>query len=278
MSSSAAQGRSLSLCVSIVTFQPHLEQLRALLRTLGQALTRAAAELPLVTQVLLIDNGDSGAALTQVLAAELRGVPARLHASGDNLGYGAGHNIAIRASGADYHLVLNPDVELAPDCVLEGLRFLQQHPDVVALSPRVLDTDGHVQYLCKTYPSLFTLLLRGFAPSGLRRRFGSRLSRYECRALVDANEVAEVPLISGCFMLCRSSALQRSGGFNERFFLYFEDFALSLELAKQGRLVYQPACVIRHHGGYAARKGWRHLAYFVRSAWQFFSLYGWKLV
>lgn len=269
---------SPSLCVSIVTYQSDLEQLRLLLRSLQQALDSARAELGLDTEVLLVDNGSSSGELTALLAAECSELQARVHASAENVGYGAAHNIAIRSSQADYHLILNPDVELAPDCVLQGLRFLQQHPDVVALSPQVRDADGSMQYLCKTYPSLLTLLLRGFAPGSLRERFAAQLARYECRSLIDANEVAEVPLISGCFMLCRREALQRSGGFNERFFLYFEDFALSLELAKLGRLVYQPACLIRHHGGYTARKGLRHLGYFTRSAWQFFSLYGWKFI
>lgn len=269
---------SPSLCVSIVTYRPDLGQLRLLLRSLQQALGRARAELELQAEVLLVDNGGSGAELAALVASECGQLPVRVHANAANVGYGAGHNVAIRNSQADYHLVLNPDVELAPDCILQGLQFLQQHPDVVALSPQVHDAAGGVQYLCKTYPSLLMLLLRGFASGALRQRFGTQLAQYECRSLIDANQVAEVPLISGCFMLCRREALQRSGGFNERFFLYFEDFALSLELAKLGRLVYQPACVIRHHGGHAARKGWRHFGYFTRSAWQFFSLYGWKFI
>lgn len=269
---------SPSLCVSIVTYQSDLGQLRLLLRSLQRALVSARTELGLDAEVLLVDNGGSSNELTALLATEWTQLPARVHANAENVGYGAAHNVAIRNSQADYHLILNPDVELAPDCVLQGLRFLQQHPDVVALSPQVRAADDSVQYLCKTYPSLFTLLLRGFAPGGLRERFGPQLARYECRSLIDANQVAEVPLISGCFMLCRREALQRSGGFNERFFLYFEDFALSLELAKLGRLVYQPACMIRHYGGHTARKGWRHFGYFTRSAWQFFSLYGWKFI
>jgi hypothetical protein len=70
--------------------------------------------------------------------------------------------------------------------------------------------------------------------------------------------------------------LQKIGGFNEAFFLYFEDFSLSLELQKYGKLVYYPDCKIIHHGGNAAKKGFKHIRYFVESGLRFYQLYGWK--
>src|SRR5690606_33631475 len=97
--------------------------------------------------------------------------------------------------------------------------------------------------------------LRGFAPAFLKSRFNTRLAAYENRAVVDADVTAPVDLISGCFMLCRTAALQKVGGFNSAFFLYFEDFALSLELAKIGTLLYLPASKIVHFGGDAGKKG-----------------------
>ena len=65
-------------------------------------------------------------------------------------------------------------------------------------------------------------------------------------------------------------------GFDEDFFLYFEDYDLSLRLASRGHLSYQPAVRIVHHGGFAARKGWRHLRLFAASALRFFSRHGWR--
>ena len=79
-------------------------------------------------------------------------------------------------------------------------------------------------------------------------------------------------------MLCRTSALQSAGGFNERFFLYFEDFALSRELGKQGALHHVPTVRIIHHGGGASRKGLKHIRYFAASALRFYQQYGWKLI
>jgi hypothetical protein len=71
--------------------------------------------------------------------------------------------------------------------------------------------------------------------------------------------------------------LRAAGGFDPRYFMYFEDYDLSLRIAAQGTVAYEPAMRIVHHGGEAARKGWRHVGWFVRSAWRFFSRHGWKL-
>ena len=71
-----------------------------------------------------------------------------------NIGYGAAHNLVLHGSGADYHLVLNPDVELAPDALAVGVRWLAEHTDVGAIAPEVFDGDGERQeYLCKRYPA-----------------------------------------------------------------------------------------------------------------------------
>src|SRR5690606_5575960 len=98
------------------------------------------------------------------------------------------------------------------------------------------------------------------------------------RAMVDGEATAAVDLISGCFMLCRTAMLKQAGGFNEKFFLYFEDFALSIELRKFGTLMYVPAVKIVHFGGDASRKGLRHIGYFAASAARFYRRYGWKLI
>jgi len=59
--------------------------------------------------------------------------------------------------------------------------------------------------------------------------------------------------------------------------MYFEDYDLSLRIGREAGVAYVPEARIVHHGGDAARKGWRHVGWFVRSAWRFFSRHGWKL-
>lgn len=270
-------GRSeLSLCISIVTYKVHPDDFTAMLASLDAALEAAEASWRLRTRLIIVDNGGQEAQLRELLG-DYPALPVELVVNTENVGYGRAQNQALAMAQCDYHVVMNPDVVVQPECLLRGLNYLEREADVVALSPEVTDIRGCLQYLCKCYPAVLDLALRGFAPRGLRQAFARRLALYECRSMVDKRLTARAELISGCFMLIRGEALRAVGGFNERFFLYFEDFALSIELARHGRLMYYPPMAIVHYGGHAARKGAEHIRMFTRSAVSFFNLYGWKL-
>ena len=121
-------------------------------------------------------------------------------------------------------------------------------------------------------------MLRGFAPGFIQNLFRQRLDQYEMKSECSSEETVDVVLASGCFMLVRTAALRAIGGFNEDYFLYFEDFDLSLRLGGQGRLVFNPAMRIVHHGGYAASKGMLHVKYFITSGITFFNRHGWRWI
>lgn len=195
-----------------------------------------------------------------------------------NRGFGAGHNEVLPWLESDFHLVLNPDVELQDDTLRRGLTLLLDNQDVALASPKVFSGGGDQEFLCKRYPSVLVLLLRGFAPQFLRRLFRQQLAAYEMRDLCQDEGQVNVAIASGCFMLVRTPDLRAISGFNEDFFLYFEDFDLSLRLGKVGRLVFDPDMRIIHHGGYAANKGRRHLRYFITSGMMFFNRHGWRWI
>jgi GT2 family glycosyltransferase len=195
-----------------------------------------------------------------------------------NVGYGQGHNLALSRSSSAYHLVLNPDVVLDPGALLAGLRHLEANPEVGMVTPWAEDEVGQRQYLCKRYPSVGLLALRGFAPGWLRRAFRGSLEHYEMRDLPANVPSAPIPIASGCFMLCRRDALAGIGGFSPDYFLYFEDFDLSLRLGRRATIAHVPAVRIRHSGGNAADKGWAHRRMFARSGLTFFRRHGWRLL
>lgn len=199
------------------------------------------------------------------------------HHNPDNPGFGIANNRALLGSDARYLLILNPDAELADDALDNALALLESDPEVVAVAPRVVNDSGEREYLCKQNPRLLTFLLRGFAPARLRGRFSKRLGDFEMRAeTAEGVAQADVPIASGCCLLVRGDAFRAIGGFDERYFLYFEDFDLSLRLAGHGRIVYLASMNVVHHGGQAARKGMWHIWQFLRSARLFFSTWGWR--
>jgi GT2 family glycosyltransferase len=277
--------RANSLSVSIVTFDPDLALLAPALGSLAASIRQAQATRQLGdASVTVLDNGPQSrffSRLEELAGSAFAGVPrmrAAVLPSGANLGYGAANNIAIRASEADYHLVLNPDVILAGDAIAYALRYMESHRETVLLSPLATGSDGERQYLCKHPPGIWTLFLRGFAPAFVRRRFDRSLQQYEMREETGNGEYAGRFLASGCFMFMRGDALRTAGGFDPAYFMYFEDYDLSLRLARHGTLAFVPTVKIIHHGGGAATKGWRHRIWFLRSALRFFNSHGWRFV
>jgi GT2 family glycosyltransferase len=274
----------LHLSVSIVLHNSCLALLQRALHSLQDS-AREAENAGCLHQlsVTLVDNASEEhyrVQLAQVVADWPESKTFHLQCSQQscNRGFGHGHNTVIEPLASDYHLVLNPDVELQKDSLRLGLSFLQANDDVVLLSPKVYGTGGEQEFLCKRYPSVLVLLLRGFAPGFVNRLFHERLAAYEMRDLCSTEQRVDVAIASGCFMLARTPVLQAVGGFNENFFLYFEDFDLSLRLEHRGRLVFDPSMRIVHHGGYAASKGWHHLRYFMTSGVMFFNRHGWRWI
>lgn len=274
-----------SLQISIVTYRPDLALLERTLDTLGIAIEAAQDARALRTvHLALIDNSaDRGIAERVIDLGRARFADAAVHVmylhGHANIGYGAAHNLVLHGTGADYHLVLNPDAELAADALVNGIRWLDAHSDVGALAPAASDGAGNRQYLCKRYPALFDLLLRGFAPRFVRSVFETRLARYEMRDIADAEpplDAVGVPVMSGAFILVKRDAIDRTGGFDPRFFLYFEDFDWSVRLNAVTRNAFVPSVRIVHHGGGVARKGLRHIRWFASGGIRFYAKHGWK--
>jgi GT2 family glycosyltransferase len=265
------------LSVSIVTYKPDRQQFAEVLHSLNKAAVALQLIQPFHIDLTIIDNGNE-ATIINDLASAVPAATCNVIVSEENVGYGRAHNLAILDADSKYHLIMNPDVIMDENALIAGVEFLEHNQQVAGLSPEATNGMGKKLYLCKKFPSLVDLGLRGFAPGFLKRLFNTRLATYENQAMVEKGEPTTVELISGCFMLCRTEALQKAGGFNSAFFLYFEDFALSLELKKYGTLIYLPSSKIIHFGGDAGKKGPKHVIYFVDSAIKFFRLYGWKLV
>ncbi|MEM1111360.1 MAG: glycosyltransferase family 2 protein [Pseudomonadota bacterium] len=273
--------RSYKLAVSIVLFHSPIDLLQATCRSLVDAVARARSRGYLGhCTLLLVDH--SGSVDYQATVAEMlettmpRGeIEWQLLASDSNRGYGHGHN-QLAVEQDTLRLILNPDVELANDALCAGISHFDTNDSAVLASPFVASEDGFQEFLCKRYPSVWVLLLRAFAPRRVKNWFSDTLANYEARDLCCGDRAVPVPLASGCFMLVRGDSLAHVRGFDERYFLYFEDFDLSLRLADCGELHYVPSMRIVHHGGNAARKGWRHIAMFLRSGIRFFHQYGWR--
>ena len=262
-----------SLSVSIVVYDLNAELLRATIDSLNSAIEETVnKELVSQWSVTIVDNGNNDSLIETLTDQNVQFIH-----NHQNLGYGAAHNQVIDSAVSDYHLILNPDVLIDNHCLTEAIQLLMIDRETVMIGPTGHSPEGEPAFLCKRFPSVLDLFLRGLSLEPLNSLFRQRLAHYEYQDL-DPVLAAEVELVSGCFMFCRTKVLQNAGGFDNRYFLYFEDFDLSLRLSKRGKVKYAPAMKIIHYGGNTSKKGRAHILHFCRSAISFYRLHGWRWV
>ena len=193
----------------------------------------------------------------------------------DNLGFGSGHNIAIRRAieeQSDYHVVINPDISWEGDIIAQLGNYMDAHQDCGLVMPKVFYPTGEVQYLCKALPTPFDLLVRRFIPI---RKFQLRHDYdFELR-WTGYDQEMEVPSLSGCFMFMRTSVLKKIGAFDERFFMYAEDLYLCRRIGEVSSTMYYPAVSIVHRYDKGSYRSPKLLRYHLISTLKYFTKWGW---
>lgn len=192
-----------------------------------------------------------------------------------NLGFGHSHNKGIRKgleAHAKYHVIINPDTYWN-DPVIEELEiFMDQHSECGLVMPKILYPNGDTQHLCKLLPTPVNLLGRRFIPCTtvqrkLNRRFELRDSGYD--------KIMEVPALSGCFMFIRTETLKQVGLFDERFFMYTEDFDLCRRIGEVSRTMFYPYVTVYHEYEKGSYKNKKLLRLHILSAIKYFNKWGW---
>lgn len=256
----------MNISCSIVCYQNAPEQIARVLSCLAPF----RKPNPLSLSVSLIDNSPR-AGLSQV--AEQFGA-AYIHLP-HNPGFGTAHNVAIRnilKTDTAYHLVLNPDTHFSEDVIPALVEFMESNRDVGLVMPDIRYPDGHRQHLCKLLPTPADLLMRRFLPT--LYEYSGRLARYELHES-GYDDIMDVPALSGCFMLIRTSVLRQVGGFDERYFMYLEDVDLSRRIGRVARTVYFPHVSITHDYVKGSYKNRKLLFHHIQSAIRYFNKWGW---
>ncbi len=235
-----------------------------------------AAKLPVA--LVVVDNSSDieyFSKLQQALPQQ-----AKIVQSGGNLGFGRANNIGFRhlaSLRAEYLLVLNPDVEISPGCLESLAVFLDTHPEVGAVSPRVLNADGSLQPLNKRLPTIFDLFARRFLPKSIQEMpfIRRKMERYMMLD-VGYEDICQLQFMTGCFMLVRRDIFEKLGGFDEKFFMYLEDADLTRRINQISTAMYYPHVHITHlwkRGSYNSK---RLFLVMLHSIWIYFNKWGWK--
>jgi len=193
----------------------------------------------------------------------------------ENLGYGAGHNIAIREAieiGATYHIVVNPDIYFEKGVLEKLVEYMDRNPAVGQVMPQILYPNGKLQYLCKLLPTLMDLIGRRFIP--IKSYQNKHDYNYELR-WTGYDKIMEVPSLSGCFMFMRCSVLKQVGGFDERYFMYAEDLDLCRRIGEVSKTIFYPHVSVVHEYEKGSYKNKKLLRYHIVSVIKYFNKWGW---
>ncbi len=178
-----------------------------------------------------------------------------------NAGYARANNQALRLAHGRYILLLNPDVCIEPGALATSLNYLDAHPDVSILGPRILLPNGRLDPPARrSFKTPATYL---YKMVGLSRLFPRHplFGRYYL-SFLDEMEVTDVDAVVGAFLLIRRQVMERIGHLDERFFMYCEDEDWCWR-AKQagGRVVYHPGVVVHHRKGTSSARHPFRMAY-----------------
>ncbi|MDE3060362.1 MAG: glycosyltransferase family 2 protein [Pseudomonadota bacterium] len=255
-----------AVTASIVTFRTDFSIVKDVLDSLR------ACTLPL--EIIIVDNTPEKEYFEALQA--MSGV--RCIHNPENPGYGAGHNLAVRESWpAPYHLVLNPDVFVHTECIERLVTLMEKEPDIGLAVPKIFYLDGALQPLNKRDPTMLDLYLRRFVPDRWQT-LGPVRRRIEHYIMMDYgyDRSYEVPYVSGCFMLFRRSVFEAIDGFDERFFMHFEDADISRRVRTVARIRYCPDAQITHRWARGTHKSWLMTLTACKSAFQYFNKWGWR--
>lgn len=169
----------------------------------------------------------------------------QLMANPENRGFATANNQAIDASHSEYIMLINSDCEVYKDSMDILSTYLGNNPKVAITGPRILNSDGSIQYSCRTFPSFFgaavhTLLANIYPNNPVSRKY----------KLMDVkrDQPFKVDWVSGSCMLIRRKALDDTGPFDEKYFMYVEDTDICYRMWQNGWEVhYMPHSEVLHH-------------------------------
>lgn len=227
----------MDLSIVIVNWNTQ-DLLRDCLCSVGEGLGTLQAE------ILVVDNASHDDSC-EMVRTEFPSV--RLIENAENLGFAGGNNVALRRAAGRYVLLLNTDTVVHGSVLPESIAWLDRHPTVGVMGPRVLNSDGSVQPSCSAFPSLHYLAMQTIGLTRFKRWDAYRMTGW------DRSSERRVDVISGAAMFARTSAMREVGLLDEAFFFYGEETDWCRRFARADwEIVFAPIPEITHFGNGSA--------------------------
>lgn len=201
-------------------------------------------------EVIVVDNASSDGS-AEMVKCEFSQVI--LLQNDENKGFAVANNIGMAIAKGKYILLLNSDTIILDNAVSRVVAFADSHSEVAVVGCKVLNPDGSLQLTCFMFPSLLNMLL---SSTYLYKFFPkSKFFGRERMTWWNRDDVREVDVVTGCFMLVRSEAIKQVGMMDERFFVYGEETDWCYRFTRSGwKIMFTPNAQIIHFGGQSSKQ------------------------
>lgn len=251
----------MTVSASIVTYKTDRNELKKCIESM---------QINFISPIFISDNSPTDE--LKSFCTELKEVVYIYNNS--NIGYGAGHNIAIRKTielKTDYHLVINSDVYFDKGIIGQIIAYMDQNEDVAQLIPNTVYPNGDLQYVVRLLPTPANLIFRRFLPKSVVKRMNNRY----LLQFYDHKNPINVPYHQGSFMFFRTKCLEKVGLFDERFFMYPEDIDITRRMHKHYKTMFWPQVTIVHAHRAASYKSKKMLKIHMENMIKYFNKWGW---
>ena len=197
-------------------------------------------------EIVYVDNASTDPISVGFLEQAERDRRLKLVKSPANVGFAGGNNLAVKNASGEIIFILNPDTAVKSDTLQKMVSYLEAHPKIGILGPQLVYSDGTIQESCRRDMSFLDLIIKRtflrFLPV-----FRGRVQKYLMNDFKH-DKTQNVELITGAAMMLPRDVFEKVGGFDDRYFLFMEDFDLCKEVRKAGYSVtYFPDAQIEHY-------------------------------
>ena len=194
-------------------------------------------------EIIVVDNGSTDRSV-ELLAKEFPQI--RLIPLAENMGFGAGNNRGAAVATGELLFFLNNDTVLLEDTPAQLAGLMETHADVGACGPKLVNGDGGFQLSFGSDPSL----LNEWKFRRMHRRLRKKDSAFRSKLESRYSASTEVDWVTGAVLMLRRDVFREIGGFDETFFLYFEDADICRRVRELGlKVLYVPTTKVVHFGG-----------------------------
>lgn len=196
----------------------------------------------LLINIIVVDNNSSDDSLNRITST----IKYNLIKENENIGFAKACNIGLLQSYSKYILFLNPDTEVRENTFQKAITTMENNYKFSVLGVKHIDENGNIAPSCSRFPKLKNYF---YDIIGLSKIYPQIFYPATLMLDMDYSKSALVNEVMGAFYFCRKSVLDRVGGFDERFFVYYEELDLSYRIIKNGGAIFYDADNEIYHKG-----------------------------